>query len=102
MTALSTGSLAAVPTLDLVVILIAARIVLGALGLVRPRDPRFVSRFIFPAGAWSRCCSLVALLSLGAPPQARVMPLALPKLPFHVRLDVDIAGCPPAPTALLR
>ena len=50
----------------------------------------------------SRCCSLVALLSLGAPPQARVMPLALPKLPFHVRLDVDIAGCPPAPTALLR
>ena len=88
MTALSTGSLAAVPTLDLVVTLIAAWIVLGALGLLRPRDPRFVSRFIFPAGACvALLLALVALLSLGAPPQARVMPLGLPELPFHVRLD---------------
>src|ERR1043166_2082425 len=74
--------------LDLVVTIVAAWIALGALGLVRPRDLRFVSRFIFPAGA---CIALLlavtAFLSLGAPPQSRVMPLGLPDLPFHVRLD---------------
>ena len=88
MTALSTGPLSAVPTLDFVVTIIAAWILLGALGLVRPRDLRFVTRFIFPAGAAvALLLALVALLSIGAPPQARVLPLGLPELPFHVRLD---------------
>ena len=75
-------------TLDLVVTIVAAWIALGALGLVRPRNLRFVSRFIFPAGACiALLLAVIAFLSLGAPPQSRVMPLGLPDLPFHVRLD---------------
>src|SRR5437773_5972713 len=78
----------AVPALDLVVTIVAAWVALGALGLVRPRDLRFVSRFIFPAGACiALLLAVIAFLSLGAPPQSRVMPLGLPDLPFHVRLD---------------
>jgi formate hydrogenlyase subunit 3/multisubunit Na+/H+ antiporter MnhD subunit len=49
---------------------------------------RFVSRFVFPAGACiALLLALLGLLSIGAPPQSRVMPLGLPDLPFHVRLD---------------
>ena len=74
---------ASVPTLDLVVTIVAVWIALGALGLVRPRNLRFVSRFIFPAGACvALLLAVLGFLSIGAPPQARVMPLGLPDLPF--------------------
>ena len=83
--------MAPIPTADalqLVVTIVAAWIALGALGLVRPKSLRFVSRFIFPAGACvALLLAVIAFLSLDAPPQSLVMPLGLPDLPFHVRLD---------------
>jgi hydrogenase-4 component B len=75
-------------TLDIIVTIVAGWVVLGATALVRPHNLRFATRFVFPAGAAiALLLATVALLSIGAPPQARVMPLGLPELPFHVRLD---------------
>ena len=77
-----------VGALELVVTIVAAWVALGALGLVRPHSLRFVSRLIFPAGACvALLLTVIAFLSLDAPPQSLVMPLGLPDLPFHVRLD---------------
>src|SRR5438874_6346435 len=77
-----------VGALELVVTIVVAWIALGTLGLVRPHSLRFVSRFIFPAGACvALLLAVIAFLSLDAPPQSLVMPLGLPDLPFHVRLD---------------
>ena len=79
--------MSAIGALELIVSIIAAWIALGALGLARPHSLRFVSRFIFPAGA---CLALllaaIAFLSLDAAPQSVIAPLGLPDLPFHLRL----------------
>ena len=48
----------------------------------------FVSRVLFPAGAAvGLALAVVALLAIGAPAQSLVLPLGLPDLPFHLRLD---------------
>ena len=74
--------------LDLVVAAIAAWLALGALGLVRPRDLRFVSRALFPAGAAiAVALAVVAGYAVGKLPQSTVLPLGLPDLPFHLRID---------------
>jgi len=74
--------------LDLVVTLVTAWVLIGALGLLRPHYLPFVSRVLFPAGALvALVLAIVALIALGGPPQTAVLPLGLPDLPFHVRLD---------------
>jgi len=79
---------AAVPALDLVMAAIAAWCVIGALGVVRARDLRFVSHALFPAGALvALALAGVALAALPGAPQTAVLPLGLPDLPFHLRLD---------------
>ena len=53
-----------------------------------PRNLRFVSRALFPAGApsgWRLPASRGSRSRL--PPAAAVLPLGLPDLPFHLRLD---------------
>jgi hydrogenase-4 component B len=78
------------PPLVLLLGLIVGWLALGAAGLIRPQHLRFVGRVLFPLGA------LVALgvawLGLEAlrPGQAAdvlLLPLGLPDLPFHLRLD---------------
>ena len=71
-----------------VLALACAWLVLGALGLVRSSSTAWATRALYPAGA------LVGLLLAGAglsaifqPPAALILPLGLPDLPFHVRLD---------------
>jgi formate hydrogenlyase subunit 3/multisubunit Na+/H+ antiporter MnhD subunit len=78
-----------IPTpLQLVIAAIAAWLAIGALGLLRPRDLRFVSRFLFPAGAAvAVALAIVGGYAVGKLPQASVLPLGLPDLPFHLRLD---------------
>ena len=79
---------ASAPTLDLVLAAIAAWCLVGALGLARVHDLRFVSRALFPLGAAiALALAAVALVALPQAPQSAVLPLGLPDLPFHVRLD---------------
>ncbi|MEP7063811.1 MAG: hydrogenase 4 subunit B [Betaproteobacteria bacterium] len=69
-------------------IAIVAWIAIGALGLARPRAARFVSRVLFPLGALvALALAGVALAALHGTPQVLVLPLGLPGLPFHLRLD---------------
>jgi formate hydrogenlyase subunit 3/multisubunit Na+/H+ antiporter MnhD subunit len=75
-------------SLDFVVAVIVAWFALGALGLVRAGSLVLVSRAIFPAGAAvGLALAAVAFMAIGSPPQTMVLPLGLPDLPFHLRLD---------------
>lgn len=63
-------------------------IVLGLLGLALQRSPHLICRFLFPAGASiSFVLTLTALWALNATPDIAVLPLGLPDLPLHLRLD---------------
>ena len=65
-----------------------AWLVIGALGLVRPRRLGWVARVLFPLGALlGFALAAVALGAIAEPPTAAVAPLGLPDLPFHFRLD---------------
>ncbi len=77
-----------VTPLSLVIAAIVAWLAIGALGLVRPRDLRFISRALFPVGAAvALALAIVAGYAIDAPPATMVLPLGLPDLPFHLRLD---------------
>jgi len=78
----------ALPALPLVLAAIVAWIALGAAGLAAPRKLRFVSHLLFPAGAAvALALAIVAGVAIGTPVQSLVLPLGLPDLPFHLRLD---------------
>ncbi len=81
----------AVNDLHFILLLVAAWMMLGFAGFLRPHSVRFVARMLFPAGAL--LCLGVALLAglflaSGQVPQLVILPLGLPDLPFHIRLDV--------------
>ncbi|HUH94595.1 MAG TPA: hydrogenase 4 subunit B [Casimicrobiaceae bacterium] len=74
--------------LPLVMLAIAAWLAIGALSLASPRSIRYVGRVLFNAGALvGLALAIVALLSIGDAAQSLVLPLGLPDLPFHFRLD---------------
>ena len=74
--------------LELVIVAIVAWIAIGTLGLVRPRALGFVSHTLFPLGAAvGLALAVVAFFAIGPLPQSTVLPLGLPDLPFHLRLD---------------
>src|SRR6266850_4808600 len=61
---------------------------LGLAGLARGGDERFVFRFLFPLGSIAGAVLAAAgLAGLSQAPAALVLPLGLPDLPFHLRLD---------------
>src|SRR5258708_6247512 len=61
---------------------------LGVAGLVRVHDERFVFRILFPLGSLGGAgLTLVGLAGLTQPAASLVLPLGLPDLPFHLRLD---------------
>jgi len=67
---------------------IAAWLVIGVLGFVRPRSLAFVSHGLFPLGAAvGLALAVVAFFAIGPLPQSKVLPFGLPDLPFHLRLD---------------
>jgi len=75
-------------TLPLVVAAIVAWLAIGALGLVRPRSIRYVGRLLFPVGAAvALALAALAVRAIGEPAQTIILPLGLPGLPFHLRLD---------------
>jgi formate hydrogenlyase subunit 3/multisubunit Na+/H+ antiporter MnhD subunit len=78
-------------SLHLLLELVAIWIVLGLAGLLRPHSLRFIAHLLFPLGALA--CLGVALLAgiflaTRHIPEVLVLPLGLPSLPFHIRLDV--------------
>ena len=74
--------------LDWVLVVVVAWLLIGFAGVFVSRNLRFVATVLFPLGA---CCSiLLAAVALGAAfanPEVAVLPLGLPQLPFHLRLD---------------
>jgi len=69
--------------------LLAGWLLIGFAGLFRPAGVRFAGRTLFPLGAViSLALSVLAASSLaGAVVQRMSLPLGLPDLPFHLRLD---------------
>ncbi len=63
-------------------------IAVGLLGLLRPGSVRFVARVLFPLGALGGIAlALIGLAAIQASAASLVLPLGLPDLPIHARLD---------------
>ena len=63
-------------------------VAIGLAGLVRARSILFVGRVLFPLGAVGGIAlAAVALSAILQAPQSLVLPLGLPDLPFHLRID---------------
>ena len=74
--------------LDWLLLLCAVWLTVGTLGILALRRFGFVSHVLFPLGGLvSLGVFLVALSAIFESPQTAVLPLGLPGLPFHVRLD---------------
>jgi len=68
--------------------LAGAWLVIGVLGVFALRRLAFVARVLFPAGGLlAAALFAIALAAIGADPQVAVLPIGLPTLPFHFRLD---------------
>lgn len=58
--------------------------------LLRPHSIRYVARFLFPVGALACVCMFLlagTFLISSHSPEVMTLPLGLPDLPFHLRLD---------------
>jgi hydrogenase-4 component B len=74
--------------IDWVLITALGWLVIGLIGVLFPRNFVLISRVLFPFGAFlSLVLALLALSGIVASPQFRILPLGLPDLPFHMRLD---------------
>ena len=74
--------------LTLSVLLLAAWGAVGLAGLLRPHSIAVVGRTLFPLGALcSAALAVVAAMSLNHPVERLVLPVGLPDLPVHLRLD---------------
>ena len=74
--------------LDWVLVVVLAWALIGVVGVLALRRFRFIAVVLFPLGA---VCSLL-LLGVGlsaalSTPEIAVLPIGLPQLPFHLRLD---------------
>ena len=74
--------------LDAALAVIGGWLVVGAIGVVALRRFRLVSRVLFPLGAaLGVALAAIALAAVFSAPEVAVLPLGLPTLPFHFRLD---------------
>ena len=75
-------------SLDLILIAACIWLAIGLVGVSQPHNFRLISRVLFPLGAFiTLLVAGIALAHIAADPQFRVLPLGLPDLPFHLRLD---------------
>ena len=80
------------PLITLVIGAVLHWLAAGLLGLVIPHRLRGMTRFLFPVGALAGVALAVfGLQAIWLPPQTMTLPLGLPDLPFHLRLD-PLAG----------
>jgi formate hydrogenlyase subunit 3/multisubunit Na+/H+ antiporter MnhD subunit len=74
--------------LDWVLVVVVAWLLIGFLGVVALRRFRFVAIVLFPLGAcFSLLLMAVALSAAFSGTETAILPLGLPQLPFHLRLD---------------
>jgi len=74
--------------LHLIVAAIAAWLTIGALALLSVRDSARIIRLLFIVGTGvGLLLAVVAFTTMGQIAQSIVLPLGLPDLPFHLRLD---------------
>src|SRR3984957_18714924 len=74
--------------LMLSVLLLVAWCLVGLAGMVRPLSLALVGRTLFPLGALvGAALAVVAATSLGHATEQFVLPIGLPDLPVHLRLD---------------
>lgn len=74
--------------LDVAGAVIVLWLALGLLGLALQRSPHFIINVIFPAGAIaSLALASTGLWALGEAASYAILPLGLPDLPLHLRLD---------------
>ncbi len=74
--------------LTLCVLLLSAWCVVGLAGLARPSSLALVGRTLFPLGALlGAALAAVAVTGLNHPAEQLVLPIGLPDLPAHLRLD---------------
>ena len=74
--------------MQLILGVILVWLALGLAGVFFPHNLHLVSRVLFPAGALGALALAAAALdALGGEAQSLVLPLGLPDLPFHLRLD---------------
>ena len=77
-----------IDALSLVLAAVAAWLLIGSIGLIAWRRLRIVSRVLFPLGAGvGAVLAIAACLAIAAPPGEAILPLGLPDLPFHLRID---------------
>ena len=74
--------------LDWIVLIACGWLLIGLVGIVFARQFALITRLLFPLGAaLGLFLAALALSALVAGPQVRILPLGLPDLPFHLRLD---------------
>jgi len=74
--------------LDWVLLVVASWLVTGFAGVVALRRFTFVSRVLFPAGGvLGLLLAGVAARAVFGTPEVAILPVGLPTLPFHLRLD---------------
>lgn len=74
--------------LNICLALLALWCLIGLAGLLRPRSLVLVARTLFPLGALcGAALAVAAAVSLVNSPEAAILPIGLPDLPVHVRLD---------------
>src|SRR3954462_13218292 len=74
--------------LDAALLLAAGWLAIGLAAMLAPRSLKLSTRVLYPAGAAvGLALAAVALEALFQGPGVRVLPLGLPDLPFHARID---------------
>jgi len=74
--------------LDGMLAIVVGWVGLGIVGVIALRRFAFVAHVLFPIGAvLGLLMAVLAVLSLTATPEVAILPLGLPGLPFHLRLD---------------
>lgn len=74
--------------IDFILIVIAGWLLIGACGLLVIRRTALVARVLFPLGAvLGIILGTTGLIGAFGVPQTAVLPIGLPGLPFHLRLD---------------
>ena len=63
-------------------------LLIGVVGVFSPRNFILISRVLFPLGAiLALVLAILALTAIASGPQVMILPIGLPDLPFHLRLD---------------